>query len=70
MQYITNFIEYFYPSTTSSLPQNKRNILNEEISKFDRESLRKAKPRNSVDYSDSELKRLLGEKFKNALNDD
>jgi hypothetical protein len=77
MQYITSFIEYFYPSANeaprvlsvtseSSTPLRK---LSTEINNFNRETLKKVPETKTYNYQDNELKRLLGEKFKNVIGE-
>lgn len=74
MQYITNIVEYFYPpgsgitaavSGRESVPRK----LSTEINNFNRETLKKAPVTKTYNYQDNELKRLLGEKFKNVVTD-
>lgn len=79
MQYITNIVEYFYPPATAngdgstdggdnsreSVPRK----LSTEINNFNRETLKKAPVTKTYNYQDNELKRLLGEKFKNVVTE-
>lgn len=72
MQYITSIVEYFYPSVTSGTSSsNSRDSvprkLSAEINSFNRETLKKAPTTKTYNYQDNELKRLLGEKFKNVI---
>jgi hypothetical protein len=74
MQYITSFIEYFYPSVNEETPRSTSEPsaplrkLSTEINNFDRETLKKVPETKTYNYQDNELKRLLGEKFKNVIN--
>ena len=72
MQYITNFIEYFYPSandtpSVTNEPSAPLRKLSTEINNFNRETLKKVPETKTYNYQDNELKRLLGEKFKNVI---
>jgi hypothetical protein len=74
MQYITSFIEYFYPSANeapnvTSEPSAPLRKLSAEINNFNRETLKKVPETKTYNYQDNELKRLLGEKFKNVIGE-
>jgi hypothetical protein len=72
MQYITSIVEYFYqPVTNNTSSSNSRDSvprkLSTEINNFNRETLKKTPTTKTYNYQDNELKRLLGEKFKNVV---